>query len=106
MSIAHGCPKRLQPRSPSARESTARRLKSKKTSPDIQAYIAPGFAASAAAAAGSKHWRGSKNSHDARTNGAVSVGMANGVKATFIAPCTMTVNTVPTSAYATTRALG
>ena len=34
---------------------------------------------------GSKHCRGSRNSHDASTNGAVSVGMANGVNATFIA---------------------
>src|SRR5262245_41448123 len=54
----------------------------------------------------SKCWRGSRNSQDARTNGAVRVGIANGVSATFIAPCTITVNTVPTTAYTTTRGLG
>ena len=43
--------------------------------------------------------RGSRNSHDVSTKGAVSAGMPSGAKATFIAACTMTVNTVPSAAY-------
>ena len=43
--------------------------------------------------------RGSRNSQVARTNGAVRVGSPNGVSAMFMAPCTRTVNAVPTSAY-------
>ena len=54
----------------------------------------------------SKHCRGSRKSHDTSTNGAVSAGMASGVSATLSAACATTVNTVPSAAYAATRAPG